>query len=248
VGGVEEHMVVDAGRRLRHAPADRRGDDIPRREVLERVDDAADPLNALNAYQFAAQHRAIANDRAATVPLADRVIELASEHGIRANEAEARIMKGWVIRDADLVRQGAAMLADMGLRASEPTQHLALAQIHCEADRIDEADAEVAAGLVAAEASGEARHVAELYRAQAACARRRGRTDAADASLRKAIEIAHAQGSRLFVLRAAADLGELLAADGRRDDARALVAPLCDGFVPDDMGPELSRVRALAAS
>jgi len=106
----------------------------------------------------------------------------------------------------------------------------------------------VANGLAAADASGEARHVAELHRVQAACARRRGRMEAADASLRKALEIARAQGSRLFVLRAAADLAEVLAADGRRDDARALVEPLCDGFVPDDVGSELGRVRALAVA
>ena len=41
---------------------------------------------------------------------------------------------------------------------------------------------------------------------------------------------------------------ELLAADGRADDARALLAPLCDGFVPDGQGAELDRVRAIASA
>jgi Flp pilus assembly protein TadD len=153
-----------------------------------------------------------------------------------------------VLRDGDLVREGGAMLTDMRLRVSEPTQHLALAQIHCDADRIEEAEREVAAALASAERSGETRHVAELYRTQGAVARRRSRDEAAEASLRQALQIAHEQGSRLFVLRAAADLGDLLAARGRRHDARALIAPLCQGFVPDGQGPELDRVRALASA
>ena len=38
VGGVEEHVRVDPGRRLGHPAADRRGDDVAGREVLLRVD------------------------------------------------------------------------------------------------------------------------------------------------------------------------------------------------------------------
>ena len=44
VGGVEVDVVVDAGRRLGHAPADRGGDDVAWREVLERVDARHHPL------------------------------------------------------------------------------------------------------------------------------------------------------------------------------------------------------------
>jgi tetratricopeptide (TPR) repeat protein len=241
-------VYVGLGASVHHQLGDTATAEAWNAEILTGVDDVADPLNAVNAYQVAMQYRAFTGHRSEAVRLADRAIALATEHGIRANEAEARVVKGWMLRDADLVREGAAILADLGLRVSEPTHHLALAEIHCDADRIDEAEREVATGLAAAERSGEARHVAELYRTQGAAARRRGRVDAAETSLRKALEVAYGQESRLFALRAAADLGDLLAAEGRRDDARALLAPLCDGFVPDGQGPELDRARAIASA
>ena len=57
---VEEHVVVDPARRLGHAPADRRGDDVARREILQRMHALHHPLaggvvqdRALAAHGFA---------------------------------------------------------------------------------------------------------------------------------------------------------------------------------------------------
>jgi hypothetical protein len=97
------------------------------------------------------------------------------------------------------------------------------------------------------EETGEARHLAELHRLRAACAWREGDAAGAEADLREALAVASAQDARIFVLRAAADLAELLAARKRRKVARDLLAPLTDGFVPDAQGPELDRARALVA-
>jgi predicted ATPase len=53
----------------------------------------------------------------------------------------------------------------------------------------------------------------------------------AEASFRKAIAIARAQQAKSWELRAATSLARLLARQGRREEARALLAPLYHWFI-----------------
>jgi tetratricopeptide (TPR) repeat protein len=125
---------------------------------------------------------------------------------------------------------------------------LGLARTHLDQGRAGEAAGELALAFAFVDDTGEARHLAELHRVRAECARREGRLEDAEDDLRRAIEVADAQQSRLFVLRAGADLAALLAETERAGEARSLLARLCDGFVPDGQGPELDRARALLAT
>jgi hypothetical protein len=53
---------------------------------------------------------------------------------------------------------------------------------------------------------------------------------AAESDFRRAIEIAFRQGAKFFELRAKASLARLLKTQGRRDEARALLAEVYDWF------------------
>ena len=99
----------------------------------------------------------------------------------------------------------------------------------------------VAAALAEAEASGTHWADAELHRLRGELL---GRLPSADwteveGCFRSALTVAREQGSRGFELRAAVSLAHLLSIQGRRDEARELLAPVygwfTEGFDTPDM-------------
>jgi predicted ATPase len=88
-------------------------------------------------------------------------------------------------------------------------------------------------GLAVARTSGELYFEAELHRVKGELLLVRSAKDAlrtAEASFRKALEIARRQKARSWELRAATSLGRLLQSQGKRKEARALLEPVCDWF------------------
>ena len=68
---------------------------------------------------------------------------------------------------------------------------------------------------------------------------------AAEAGLRKAIELARGQNSRSLELRATTDLARLLVAGGRRDEALSGLAGIYGGFTEGFDTTDLQSARAL---
>ena len=69
--------------------------------------------------------------------------------------------------------------------------------------------------------------------------------DAAAAAYRRAIEIAREQQARLLELRAATSLAQLWAENGKRDAARAMLAPVYQWFTEGFDKPDLRDAKAL---
>ena len=67
----------------------------------------------------------------------------------------------------------------------------------------------------------------------------------AEASFRKAIEIAGNQGAKSFELRAAASLARLLARQGRRGEALGLLAPIYAWFTEGFDTADLKNAKTL---
>jgi len=61
----------------------------------------------------------------------------------------------------------------------------------------------------------------------------------------KALVVARGQGTRGFELRAAVSLARLLADQGRRDEARELLAPIYGWFTEGFGTPDLREAKAL---
>ena len=97
--------------------------------------------------------------------------------------------------------------------------------------RHDDALAIVALGLMRAESQGAHWGDAELHRVHARTLLDRGdAVEEAEARLVQSLEIARRQENNLFALRTAMDLARLWQRQGKRDEARALLAPLHASF------------------
>ena len=68
-----------------------------------------------------------------------------------------------------------------------------------------------------------------------------------EASCRLALAVARRQGTRGFELRAAVSLGRLLGAQGRRNEARDLLAPVYGWFTEGLDTPDLKDAKTLLA-
>jgi predicted ATPase len=177
----------------------------------------------------AATARACGNDCAA----------LASEHGFPHWAALGRILQGWA--DAQKgeatmgigrIRDGMAAREAIGSRASIPFYLTLLAEALALAGKIQEGLATLDDALANAAASGERGSNAEIQRLCGELTARLPHPDPAKSedSFRTALAIAREQGTRGYESRAATSLARLWLKQGRRDEARDLLAPLYGSF------------------
>jgi predicted ATPase len=87
---------------------------------------------------------------------------------------------------------------------------------------------------------------AELHRqrAQILLALSPSKISEAESYLKKSIDVARSQSAKSLELRAATSLAELWRTQGRPDEARALLEPICRWFDEGAETADLSRARA----
>ena len=96
-----------------------------------------------------------------------------------------------------------------------------------------------------AERTGERWFGAELNRHKGQLLLRQGHPEAAEELYRKALSIAEEQGAKLWELRAAASLARLRRDQGRRAEARDLLAPVYGWFTEGFDTADLKEAKAL---
>ena len=102
-------------------------------------------------------------------------------------------------------------------------------------------------GLEAAGATGEHMWDAELHRLTGTVLVAENKLDEGQTSLQQAIHIARAQQAKSLELRAARDLARLWGEQGRRAEARDLLAPVYAWFTEGFDTPDLKEAKALLA-
>jgi predicted ATPase len=181
-------------------------------------------------------------------------VALSSEHGFAGWVAVGRILQGWTVAQKGQAMTGIARIRD-GLAAFEATGqrlhkplHLALlAEALALAGKIEEGLATLDDALAETAVSGVRGWDAEIHRLRGELTCRQPHPDPAKAedSFRTALAIAREQGTRGYGLRAAASLAQLWGAQGRRGEARDLLAPLYDSFTEGFDTADLKDAKAL---
>ena len=99
-----------------------------------------------------------------------------------------------------------------------------------------------------AEVNSERIFEAELWRLKAQGLAAGGNAAQAEAVLARALETAERQQAKALALRAARDLAQIRVEQSRREDARALLAPICNWFSEGAATPDLRQARTLLGS
>jgi predicted ATPase len=180
----------------------------------------------------------VLRDVAALEHRASSLVRLAREQGYAFWEARGRCYAGWTAAQTGRLDQAVELLTAgiSALRSSSvtlylPSAHVMLAEVY-------QLRGETAAAMRALEEAsnlvartGECWCEAEIYRATGGL--RRDDPATAEPLLQRAMTLARRRSSRVFELRAALDLARLWTTNGRRLEARSLLAPLRDELLAD---------------
>jgi predicted ATPase len=207
-----------------------------------------------HAFYFAGMAAVFARDVATARAHSHDCVALASEHGFAHRAALGRILQGWA--DAQRgeattgitrIRDGLAAAEAAGTGVSTPLFLALLAEALALAGKIEEGLAALDDALAKAAVSGERGWDAEIHRLRGELAGRLPYPDPAKAeeSFRTALAIAHEQGTRGYELRAATSLARLWGEQGRRAEARDLLAPIYGWFTEGFDTADLKEAKAL---
>jgi class 3 adenylate cyclase/predicted ATPase len=195
-----------------------------------------------------------AGDRTAVQERTEALLALASEQGFAFWAGCAMVLEGWSLADRGRasegiarIRQGLAAYHATGASHFDPHFLGLLAQAQRRQGELAEAEGTVAEALDTVCRTGERYYEAELLRLRAELRLARPTPDpvAAERGLVEALEAARRQGARMWELRAAASLARLQRAQGRRREARDLLAPVYGWFTEGFDTPDLQEAKAL---
>jgi TolB-like protein/class 3 adenylate cyclase/predicted ATPase len=206
------------------------------------------------AFYFAGMAAVFARDVATVCALSNDCVTLASEHGFAQWAACGRVLQGWADAQKGEATTGIARIRDglaareaTGARAATPLFFTLLAEALALAGKIEEGIAALDDALAKAAVSGERGWDAEIHRLCGELTSRLAHPDPAKAedSFRTALAIAREQGTRGYELRAATSLARLRRDQGRRGEARDLLAPIYGWFTEGFDTPDLKEAKAL---
>jgi DNA-binding SARP family transcriptional activator/predicted ATPase len=196
----------------------------------------------------------ICDNPARTIQHAEILIALSREHDLRFYLAWGMFNLGWACwhggeRGPGLTRmgKGIAGLREQGLSVHMPVIEMRLAEAVAEAGNVETGLAILEEQIDDVARTGQRSMESEMYRLRGQILLRRKPADhaAAEASFRRAIEIAQSQQTRSFELRAALALAKLYRATGRDKALPDLLAPALAYFSKDAELPELDEAHRL---
>jgi tetratricopeptide (TPR) repeat protein len=179
---------------------------------------------------------------------------LATEQGFTLWLAWGMLLQGWTLvlqgqgeHGLATIRQGLAAELATGSRLWQPYGLGLLAEAHGHGGHPDEGLATLAEARSVLEATEVRFYAAELYRLQGALLLRRAVPDAAQAeeSFQQALAVSRRQQAKSWELRAAMSLGRLWQQQGKRGEARHLLAEVYGGFTEGFDTVDLQEAHAL---
>lgn len=166
------------------------------------------------------------------------LIDLASQNALEGWIARGKCFRGVLLIRRGEVAEGVACLQSAlvelragGSTAEYPAFRAVLAHGLAQSGRAQDAHATVEDAINRSESTGELWCAAELLRVKAEVQQLTGALPSSvEATFRRSLDIASQQGALSYALRTATDFARFLSVRDRRDEARALLAPIIDRF------------------
>jgi predicted ATPase len=194
----------------------------------------------------------LVGDNAGMDARAASLVAVTTEQGFPFWRALGTILWGWVkvingdvAEGRSLLRSGSAAYRATGAEMFMPHYTALLAAAYEIAGQVDEAVTLLDDALHIVERTGERWREPELNRHKGQLLLRQGHSEAAEELYRKALSIAKEQEAKLWELRAAMSLARLRRDQGRRTEARDLLAPVYAWFTEGFGTPDLIEAKAL---
>jgi predicted ATPase len=183
----------------------------------------------------------------------ERQFALCSEYGVAEGLASAIGIRGTVLASRGheegipLIEQMVALGRKAGEKMLRPGDLFSLADACTAFNQFDKASEALDEALAIAETEGDCYYEAETHRLRGELLLRKSESNCveAEACFDRAIEVARQQGARWWELRATVSLARLLAKQGHRDEARAMLAEIYNGFTEGFDTSDLKEARAL---
>ena len=194
-------------------------------------------------------------DEAILEERAEELVALATEHGFPHFVGSGTCFRGWAmlavggsIEEAiSRMRWGLATKRATGAEIKVPYYLGLLAEAHRRANRSADAISLLNEALEVVERTDERWYEAELYRLMAEALITKSDRHDAERWLRRALRTAQKQDARLWELRAATSVARLWRDQGKRTDARDLLAPIYGCFTEGFDTRDLKEAAALLA-
>jgi predicted ATPase len=206
-------------------------------EALTLAEEVAHPLSLAFARNFAAILHFFRREVPLVQARVEALITLAAEHGFAHWWALGTILRGWACAMQGQGEEGMAQICQ-GLAAWQATGARGAGPYYL---------AMLAEALALANAGGERRHEAELYRlkGQLLLAHSAEQHTEVETCFRHALDLARHQQAKSLELRAATSLSRLWQQQGKRAEAHELLAPIYGWFTEGFDTADLKDAKAL---
>jgi predicted ATPase len=223
-------------------------------DMLARAHELAHPFSLASAQHWAAFLHHRCREAPAVQTQAEALLTLATAQGFPLEVGHGRFWRGWALAmqghgEAGLAQlhQGMATVLATGQELSQPFCLVLLAEAAGHAGQVAEGLRRLGEALIAFETSGRGDLRAEAYRLQGELLLRQATADAAPAEtcFQQALAIARRQQAKSWELRAATSLACLWQHQGKRAEARELLAPIYGWFTEGFDTADLQEAQAL---
>jgi predicted ATPase len=229
------------------------------REALALAQELSHPFSLAYALGFAAALHQYRGEAYRAQERAAAAIALSTEHVFPFWYGVGAWVYGWALAEQGQEEEGMTYIRQcvtawraMGAAISMPMYLATLAEVYGKVGRLEEAQDLVREALALVEDTGERFWEAELHRLKGELLLRHTAPDEhqAETCFQQALAIARRQQAKSWELRAAMSLARLWQSQGKRDEARALLAPIygwfTEGFDTADLQDAKALLEALA--
>jgi len=225
-------------------------------EALALAQTLSHPMSLAFAEAFFGVLRQYRREARAAQEIAESLIALSAERGFSDLLAYATSLHGWAIAEQGhngegikQLQEGLAMSRATGAELRRPYFLTLLAEAYRETGSLDHGLSALTEALAAADEHETRHYEAETHRLKGELLLRQNNSNVAEAQrcFERAIAIARKQSAKSLELRATTSLARLLAIQGRREEARMMLAEIYSWFTEGFDTADLKDAKALLA-